>query len=41
MWDLWADEQDYEDLVNHAFEMLLDDGEDPQEVLVQLGVLEN
>lgn len=40
MWDLWADEQDYEDLVNHAFEMLLEDGEDPQEVLSELGILE-
>lgn len=41
MWDLWADEQDYEDLVNHAFEMLLDDGEDPREVLTKLGVFDD
>lgn len=40
MWDLWADEQDYEDLVNHAFEMLLEDGENPQEILSELGILD-
>jgi hypothetical protein len=41
MWDLWTEEQDYEDLVNHAFEMLLEDGEDPNEVLTELGALES
>jgi len=40
LWDLWAEEQDYDDLVNHVYETLLEDGEDPEEVLRELGVLE-
>lgn len=40
LWDLWAEEEDQEDLVNHAYEMLLDAGEDPDEVLRELGILE-
>lgn len=40
LWDLWAEEQDYEDLVNHAYEMLLNEDEDPEEVLGALGILE-
>ncbi|MEO8912192.1 MAG: hypothetical protein ABI303_04410 [Candidatus Saccharimonas sp.] len=40
LWDLWADEQDLEDLLNNAYEILLGEGEDPDEVLSELGILE-
>jgi len=39
LWDLWLEEQDYEDLINHAYGMLLEDGEDPEEVLRVLGII--
>ena len=41
LWDLYAEEQDYEDLINHAFEALLEEGQDPEDTLRQLGVLES
>ena len=39
LWDIWVETQDYEELVDRAYEMILGYGkEDPDEVLHELGI---
>jgi hypothetical protein len=41
MRDLIADGDDMEDIITHAYNAILEEGGDPEEVLRKLGVLEN
>ena len=40
LWDLWIEEGDEEDLINHMYEMFIYEEKDPKIVLREIGILE-